>query len=115
VSGPISTVTGGPKEGMAIDYADIKVIVNPIIEMLDHHHLGSSSVSGLYLPADEQLFNLAFPEVPTSENVLMWIASQLPEGFNWQCLALNETCTSEARIYATDYAVHFKRGIHGAS
>lgn len=108
--GPISEESGSPKEGMGVDYVDIKAAVQPIIEMLDHHHLGNGaadlSTPEYWLGADVLLRCLDFPLVPTSENILIWIASQLPPDFNWSCLALQETCTSEARLYAVDYAFH---------
>jgi 6-pyruvoyltetrahydropterin/6-carboxytetrahydropterin synthase len=118
VSGPINNAPG-PKEGMAIDYADIKKVVQPIVDLLDHRHLGTGLHAGVLVPPDNLLLRTdgmmgtKFPPIPTSENILMWIASQLPPTFNWQCLEICETCTSAARIYATDYAQHFKKGIYG--
>lgn len=108
---PVNEEEGHPKEGIGIDYYDIKEIVNPIVEMLDHHHLGHGPIVAswgekLPLYADTHLREGNFPSVPTSENILIWIAKQLPTHFNWSCLALHETCTSEARLYAVDYAQH---------
>jgi 6-pyruvoyltetrahydropterin/6-carboxytetrahydropterin synthase len=102
VYGPVQEEEG-PKQGMVMDYVDIKAVVQPIVDSLDHHHLGHGD-RGL---ADAHLLTRSFPLVPTSENILIWIAGQLVKNapnFNWTCLALNETCTSEARLYASDYA-----------
>lgn len=107
-AGQISEESGNPKEGMGMDYGEIKSVVEPIVKMLDHNHLGNGAADKdmpeYWLGAEHSLRRLNFPEVPTSENILVWIAKQLPSDFNWQCLALNETCTSEARLYAADYA-----------
>jgi 6-pyruvoyltetrahydropterin/6-carboxytetrahydropterin synthase len=101
----------GPKEGMVKDFADIKEVVQPIIDMLDHHHLGRGAadldVPEYWLHAPKHLRELNFPTIPTSENILIWIADQLtPTGLNWSCLVLSETCTSEARLFAVNYAIH---------
>lgn len=106
---------GEPKEGMVVDYSVIKDTVQPIIDALDHYHLGSGLVEAFdegkhpsgneatfiitHLPADEHLRRVNFPLVPTSENILIWIASQLPLDFCWFKLELNETCTSAAVLY----------------
>lgn len=123
---PVNEEAGHPKEGIGIDYYDIKEIVNPIIEKLDHHHLGCGkghtllSDPLLHEDGESSVNHFAatrytlindvegMPDrfVPTSENLLIWIAEQLPTHFNWSCLALHETCTSEARLYAVDYAQH---------
>lgn len=117
VMGPVLENPGHPKEGMVVDYYDIGQVVKPIIELLDHRHLGygiaevedADGAYGGILQCDKELWDKNFPIVPTSENILIWIAEQLPKDFNWSCLALNETCTSEARLYAVDYAAHNAR------
>jgi 6-pyruvoyl-tetrahydropterin synthase len=107
--GSINTEPEHPKEGMGIDYTDIKAAVQPIVDALDHHHLGTGAADldtpEFWLGPDKHLRSNNFPSVPTSENILLWIARQLPANFNWVCLSLAETCTSEARIYAVDYAL----------
>lgn len=83
VVGVVNTVKGFAKEGMVRDYADIKGPMQPLIDQLDHHHL--NDLLGDY--------------PPTSENVLIWIASHLEEmDFDWEFLILEETCTSKATL-----------------
>lgn len=108
-----------PKEGMVWDYSDIKRIVQPIVDQLDHHHLGSGRiynfrakvqpdyqkfVSDLFIYPDEHLQQLDFPTVPTSENILIWIGNQLGSKLPWTALHLNETCTSRASLYRNQEA-----------
>lgn len=95
--------------GMVMDYSIIKQMVQPTIDLLDHRHLGSGFVpigpayeanNMAYLMPDILSFNV---KVPTSENVLLWIAEQLPNEFPWSSLRLNETCTSECTLTLSDY------------
>jgi 6-pyruvoyltetrahydropterin/6-carboxytetrahydropterin synthase len=73
--------TEGAKQGMVIDYGDIKKVLNPLIEeKLDHYHLNDS------LPSIES---------PTSENIAKfiyeYIKPNLPELI---AVRIEETCTS---------------------
>jgi 6-pyruvoyl-tetrahydropterin synthase len=88
---------------MVIDYFDIKQAVQPIVDSLDHQHLGSGTVtigsgSLVFLgPSTE----LSLPSLPTSENLLLWLGDQLRKtspDFTWSRLTLNETCTSSAEL-----------------
>jgi 6-pyruvoyltetrahydropterin/6-carboxytetrahydropterin synthase len=84
VKGPIDISTG-----MVIDFYDVSQIVSPIVERLDHRHLGHTANQGSTVEG----LNIV---VPTSECLLVWIANQLPFDFPWASLELNETCTSAA-------------------
>lgn len=102
IEGDVKNEPDSPKDGMVMDYTDMKAIVQPIIEMLDHHHLGSGHVSdnwGNSFILESDVDNIPSFFVPTSENLLGWIARQLPYDFPWASLSLNETCTSEAILY----------------
>ena len=96
VRGPVDE-----ESGMVVDYADIKSSIQPIIDDLDHAHLGAwctvkvviaDGVPGHittkrpdWLPID---FN------PTSENLLIEIAKQIVKrGQVFSSLTLDETCT----------------------
>lgn len=70
----------GAKQGMVMDYADIKKHLKPLVENhLDHYHLNDS----LKL------------ETPTSEAVAQWIYNQLKSVIpNLVCVRIDETCTS---------------------
>jgi 6-pyruvoyltetrahydropterin/6-carboxytetrahydropterin synthase len=87
-----------PKEGMAMDYTDIKAAVQPVVDMLDHRHLGSGKHCMGYVHPDDVFNNTNFPSVPTSENLLIWISKQLPSWLPWVMLQLSETCTANAML-----------------
>jgi 6-pyruvoyltetrahydropterin/6-carboxytetrahydropterin synthase len=76
-------VTGGPKTGMVVDYGDISVAVDPIVEAhLDHYDLNDTT--GL---AD-----------PTSEALAQWLFRALdPLLPGLSAVTIRETCTSECR------------------
>ena len=96
VKGPVDQETG-----MVIDYADIKKYVQPIIDQLDHRHLGVYKLDF----EDEALpFQVPYPWrvnwlpqkdwEPTSENFLIEIAKQIVKrGQVFSSLTLDETCT----------------------
>lgn len=72
---------GGPKGGMLIDYGDIKAALEPIVDMLDHHHLN-------YIPGLDN---------PTSENVARLVYTYLkdsPIGYALAAVKIEETCTA---------------------
>jgi 6-pyruvoyltetrahydropterin/6-carboxytetrahydropterin synthase len=52
VSGPID-----PKSGWVVDFGDLKALVNPLVDQLDHNYL--NEIKGL--------------ENPTSENIARWL------------------------------------------
>ena len=100
VKGPIDQETG-----MVVDYGDIKENVQPVIDDLDHAHLGAwesplviikPGMCGHWTKAVQWLltkFN------PTSENLLVEIAKQLlKKGFVFSSLTLNETCTTACTL-----------------
>ena len=74
----------GPKQGMVMDYGDLKAILNPIVEKLDHHHL--NDIPGL--------------ANPTSEVISQWVALQVESEFkklgcHLDSITIGETCTCE--------------------
>lgn len=74
----------GPKQGMVMDFGDVKAYIDPIVEnFLDHHYLNETT--GL--------------ESPTSEAIAQWMfkkleAAGLPGLIG---VEIRETCTSGAR------------------
>lgn len=110
VEGPINSETG-----MVQDFYEIKKAVQPIIDRLDHTHLGSGNVQwhsfhdgpepegdNIWLgPSHEP----SLPKLPTSENLLYWIAEQFPHSFKWSKMTINETCTSSATLTAEEYGL----------
>lgn len=102
-----------PDTGMVMDYNTIKSVVQPLVDRLDHRHLGWGAVEIeedwgkdlKVLPSTVYGFNM---KLPTSENLLIWIVNQLPESFPWIHLCLNETCTSEAVLMRDDWEQLYK-------
>jgi len=98
-----------PKDGMVIDYGQIKDITNNfVISRLDHALLINKSTTGTELYKNNKLFEkVIFTNFqPTCENILNDIASilkeKLPENIQLYCLKLRETPTSYAEWYMTD-------------
>lgn len=111
VDGPVQGFTG-----MVMDFFDLKTHVQPVIDRLDHTHLGSGDI---YIASTDEIqwigpsHELSLPKLPTSENLLLWIAEQLYEkGFQFATLRLNETCTSEAELNWHEFLLHMRRKEH---
>lgn len=74
-------IAEGPKQGMLMDYGDIKAYVKPIVDRyLDHYYLNEST--GL--------------ENPTSEEIARWLYHKLEEAGlpGLYAIEIKETCTS---------------------
>jgi 6-pyruvoyl-tetrahydropterin synthase len=69
---------------MVMDFGDLKAIVKPLIDRLDHSHL------------NEHLPN------PTAENIAgaiaCWVASCLPDGWTELQISVAETTTASASV-----------------
>lgn len=109
--------------GFVMDYAVLKKYVQPLIENLDHKHLGqwayhtkdslpTGKVSGTsrWGIVEESAMLVHAPSgwnkflYPSSENLLWWIGRQLKEaGLDWWMLALDETCTSSATLSRMEF------------
>jgi 6-pyruvoyltetrahydropterin/6-carboxytetrahydropterin synthase len=98
-----------PKNGMVIDFADLKNIVRKeIISVFDH----SVTVSGNYDKGKLEMFKKMFGNTnivnyqPTCENLVADFAgkirNQLPDKVRLYSLKLYETATSYAEWYASD-------------
>ncbi|MEC4803023.1 MAG: 6-carboxytetrahydropterin synthase QueD [Jaaginema sp. PMC 1079.18] len=77
-------VESGPKQGMIIDYSDLKQYLKPLLnDYLDHHYLNETT--GL--------------ENPTSEELARWIYQQLEQAGlpGLEAVEIRETCTSGCR------------------
>ena len=65
--------------GYLIDYGDIKAVVNPLVDRLDHFYL--NDIAGL--------------ENPTSEMLSVWLFDQIkPDLPLLTAVVVHETCTS---------------------
>ncbi|MFK7970192.1 MAG: 6-carboxytetrahydropterin synthase QueD [Bacteroidia bacterium] len=56
-----------PADGMVRDFGEIKTLVNPLIEMLDHHFINEVGEV-----MDEPLL-----KVPTTENLVIWFYEKI--------------------------------------
>jgi 6-pyruvoyltetrahydropterin/6-carboxytetrahydropterin synthase len=110
------TVTGipvgdkeSPKEGMVMDFGDLKKIIKKnIIDTVDHALILNKN----YPLEDVQKISEVFCNIywvdyqPTSENLLadfvQRIIPLLPDGVNLHSIKLRETANSFAEWYATD-------------
>lgn len=122
VSGMINKDTG-----FVMDYVDLKAIVKPIIDRLDHRHLGGWSYIGLNPETEKSMVpGLPVDFYPSSENLIVWIADQLGDSLDypivmkarslgmttqqklmywhrWSKLELDETCTSSCTLTREEY------------
>jgi 6-pyruvoyltetrahydropterin/6-carboxytetrahydropterin synthase len=102
-------IEGDPKNGMVIDFGDLKKIVKKrVVEVFDHTVLVSSNEAGDRLKSMEKMFGnvVVVDYQPTCENLVADIATRvipyLPEGARLHNLKLYETATSYAEWFAAD-------------
>lgn len=97
-----------PETGMVIDFGDITKIVQPLIDDLDHNHLGAFHTDKIDIVMKEpKPINWLDQRNPTSENIIYQIGMELIRRglkFNW--LSLEETCTSRCVVYYEDVLSH---------
>jgi 6-pyruvoyltetrahydropterin/6-carboxytetrahydropterin synthase len=101
--------TENPKNGMVIDFGDLKSIVNrEIVELFDHTVVVSRKVAENRLDALKLMFGnvMVVDYQPTCENLVADIAERLnncfPGGTELHSLKLYETATSYAEWFAAD-------------
>jgi len=103
-----------PETGFVMDYAELSAKVKPLIEDLDHKHLGAWEIwknEVCYHIHGKNIWGvewLPFDFNPTSENLLYEIAKKLQDLY-WCKLALEETCTSYAELTREEYESSFNR------
>jgi len=109
LSGYPSQKQGDPKNGMVMDFSDLKRIVEKeIINVFDHAVALSSSFREKSNDFSGSIFgNIVFLDYqPTCENLVadfaVRIAENLPGGVELYSLKLYETATSYAEWYASD-------------
>ena len=101
VKGQVRNENGHVKDGMVIDFAELKEIVKPeIIDKYDHSLVlnANSPHASIDLSAFEKVFYL--PYQPTSENLVMDFAtiiqSKMPKRITLCKVVLSETASSFA-------------------
>lgn len=128
VEGPINEQTG-----FVQDYGDISTLVKPIVESVDHKHLGQWAThvdldgkkilqekeSGAYEwgVVSSSSMNIMAPEhwnkflYPSSEHLLHWFGKKLKDaGLDWFELSLEETCTSYCELSRLEFEGYGKAG-----
>ena len=98
-----------PKNGMVIDFGDLKKIVNQeIIDPMDHSIILCQEASESLNMSNNQMFKkqVIVNYQPTCENMVIDFAEKLlkriPEGLKLHSIKLHETATSFAEWYAED-------------
>ncbi len=109
ISGEPRNEPGHPKDGMVLDFSELKNIVKThIVNRFDHALMVNRLVPGnqqeLLRQTTERIMVVDFQ--PTSENIAIYISNilqqHLPAGVNLFGIRLYETETSFAEWYATD-------------
>jgi 6-pyruvoyltetrahydropterin/6-carboxytetrahydropterin synthase len=99
VEGEIDKATG-----FVMDYADLKRFVQPIVDRLDHRHLGTLLGSNADpIIHDWMVAGMPWDMYPSSENLVVWIAMQVDKLIPWSKIQLDETCTSQCTLTAKEY------------
>lgn len=100
---------GDPKNGMVIDFGDLKHIVNEeVVEPLDHAVILNAEALKTDIAGIRQMFDKRFVVnyQPTCENMVVdiakRIAKRLPPRLKLHSLKLHETGSSYAEWYASD-------------
>lgn len=103
------TNANSPKEGMVMDFGDLKRMVNEkIIKIFDHSLVVKANDFGEHLNEMKNLFGniVEVPYQPTCENMLIdfvkRINSNLPKNITLHSLTLWETANSYAEWFAED-------------
>jgi len=98
-----------PKNGMVMDFGDLKKIVkNSIVDRFDHALVLNSKHKDTFCGTGEELFEkiIWVNFQPSSENLLVYFAETLkpllPTGVSLYSLKLRETVSSFAEWYADD-------------
>jgi 6-pyruvoyltetrahydropterin/6-carboxytetrahydropterin synthase len=109
LSGIPESDTDNPKNGMVIDFTDLKnIIKNQIISVFDHSVVMSDMINKEKAKMFKEMFGntVLLKYQPTCENLVadfaVRIAPYIPAGVKLHSLKLYETATSFAEWYASD-------------
>jgi 6-pyruvoyltetrahydropterin/6-carboxytetrahydropterin synthase len=100
---------GHPKDGMVLDFGDLKeIVIKNITERFDHALMVNSQIQTdqieILKKTTDRLLIVRFQ--PTSENIVSYIASilqqNLPQGVSLFSVRLYETVTAFAEWFASD-------------
>ena len=108
IIGPVVLEANHPKNGMVLDFTNLKSIVKPIVEELDHATILNSTTEHKKFTEENILFGklVLVNYQPTCENMLIDIAHRIKTHLNKNVklhhLKLQETPTSYAEWFAED-------------
>lgn len=109
VSGIPREDSAHPKNGMVVDFSDLKIIVKEeVVDVFDHSLVLNGNSPHRNIPGIEEHFEkvIFVPYQPTCEKMLVdflgRIRSQLSPGLQLEVLRLQETATSYAEWIRTD-------------
>jgi 6-pyruvoyltetrahydropterin/6-carboxytetrahydropterin synthase len=109
LSGVVIDKPGNPKNGMVIDFTDLKSIIRKeIVDVFDHAVVVSKQFDNEKTKMFVKMFGntVLVDYQPTCENLVsdfaVRIVRSLPAGVKLHCLKLYETATSFAEWYASD-------------
>ncbi len=109
ISGEPRNEPGHPKDGMVLDFSELKAIVKSrIVDIFDHALMVNNLVPEEQMQLLRQTTNriIVVDFQPTSENIVVYIAEilqqHLPAGVNLFSIRLFETVTSFAEWFASD-------------
>ncbi|MFH2141249.1 MAG: 6-carboxytetrahydropterin synthase [Bacteroidota bacterium] len=109
VSGIVLCNSDNPKNGMLMDFGDLKKIVKKeIVDVFDHTLILNNKInSNLIIPADNMFSRILYTDYqPTSENMVVDFAEKimkkLPSNIKLHSLRLHETESSFAEWFAED-------------
>ena len=97
-----------PKQGMVVDFSDLKHLVNELIISRFDHAVAIKQGSTIHQRLEAEGFErvVPLPFQPTCENLLAHFASligpALPQGVSLHHLRLQETASAFAEWYASD-------------
>jgi len=111
VKGKVKEGLGHPKNGMVMDFVELKKIVKPnIVDKFDHALVlnANSPHADINLEAFDKVYHLDYQ--PTSENLVIdfanYIKAQVPDGVSLVKVVLSETATSFAEWNEDDMSSH---------
>ena len=109
ISGEPRNEPGHPKDGMVLDFSELKTIVKSrIVDRFDHTLMVNNLVPEKQMQLLRQTTNriIVVDFQPTSENIVVYIAEilqqHLPAGVKLFSIRLFETVTSFAEWFASD-------------
>lgn len=112
IRGNIVNDSSNPKNGMVLDFSDIKSIVNrEIIDKYDHSLVLNSDAHGADFPFSsyEKVYMLPFQ--PTSENLVIEFAQRISQNLPNNRVFLSKVVLSETATSFVEWNEHFSKGV----